>query len=109
MMFYIGQGERTVPIGPTEERHCPRCDEATAFQPQLKYKFGQFDLLFGFVYGKRYQLACSQCNHGWVLDTKETERGLDKVPIPFRLRYGFLVLVAIAALGASVYFVRHAA
>lgn len=109
MMVYIGQGERTVPIGPAEDRHCPRCEQTTSFQPQLRYKFGQFDLLFGFAYGKRYQLACLQCNHGWVLDTREAERGLDKVPIPLHLRYGFLVLVAVAALGASVYLARHAA
>ncbi|QIL21782.1 hypothetical protein G7079_10250 [Thermomonas sp. HDW16] len=108
-MFYIGQGERIVPIGPTQERHCPRCEQATAFQPQLTYKFGQLDLLFGFVYGKRYQLACSQCNHGWLLDTKATERDMDKVPIPFHLRYGFLVLIGIAALGVAVYFARRAA
>ena len=82
-MFYIGQGERTVAIGPTQPKHCPHCEELTEFEPQLKYKFGQFDLLFGFVYGKRYQLACTQCNHGWLLNTRETERDLDKLPIPF--------------------------
>ena len=109
MMFYIGQGERTVVIGPSQEKHCPRCEQTTEFQPQLKYKFGQFDLLFGFVYGKRYQLACSECNHGWLLDTKQTERDLDKIPIPFHLRYGFLVLVGLAALVAAVYVARRAA
>ena len=109
MMFYIGQGERVVPIGPVEEKHCPRCDSVTNFQPQLKYKFGQFDLLFGFTYGKRYQLACEQCNHGWLLDTKETERSLDKIPIPFHLRYGFLVLIALAcSLWFTAQYVRNA-
>ena len=109
MMFYIGQGERTVAIGPTQSKHCPHCEETTEFEPQLKYKFGQFDLLFGFVYGKRYQLACIQCNHGWLLDKRETERDLDKLPIPFHLRYGFLVLIGLVALGTAVYFYRRAA
>lgn len=41
MMVYVGQGERVVPIGPTEDRDCPRCEQVIAFQPQLRYKFGQ--------------------------------------------------------------------
>ncbi|MGV3499118.1 MAG: hypothetical protein ACO1OR_09865, partial [Hydrogenophaga sp.] len=45
--------------------HCPRCDQERDFQPQLAYKYGEFDLLFGFVYGRRYQLACPECHHGW--------------------------------------------
>ncbi len=108
MMFMIGQGERTVVVGPAESRHCPRCDEERDFVPQLKYSFGQFDLLFGFVYGKRYQLACPECRHGWILDAKTVEAGLDRSPIPFHLRYGFLVLIALAAvLVAAVYAYRH--
>ena len=109
MMFYIGQGERVVPIGPAQERHCPHCNEATQFEPQLKYKFGQFDLLFGFTYDKRYQLACQTCGHGWLLDTRATEADLDKSPIPLHLRFGFLILIVLAAtLGTAAYFVRHA-
>lgn len=108
MMFMIGQGERVVPIGPTEEQYCPGCEEVTSFEPQVSYKFGEFDLLFGFVYSKRYQLACVQCNHGWLLDTKVTERGLEKHPIPFRLRFGLFILIGIAAaLGAAAYAIRH--
>ncbi|WP_312370928.1 hypothetical protein [Stenotrophomonas sp.] len=102
MMFLVGQGQRVVAIGPTEQRHCPKCGAQTAFEPQLSYKFGQLDLLFGFVYDKRYQLACTQCNHGWLLDTRETERSLGRHPIPFRLRHGAWILaVMIAALAAG--------
>ena len=109
MLLMIGQGERLVDVGPLEQHHCPGCDAVTDFEPQLTYKFGQFDLLFGFVYGKRYQLACQECNHGWRLDTVTMERSLGKVPIPFHLRFGFLVLIGLAAaLGTAAYFVRHA-
>ena len=109
MLLMIGQGERLVAVGPLEQHHCPGCDAVTDFEPQLTYKFGQFDLLFGFVYGKRYQLACQQCNHGWRLDTASMEQTLCKVPIPFHLRFGFLVLIGLAAaLGTAAYFVRHA-
>ena len=109
MMFMIGQGERTVPVGQPEPQHCPQCDEVTDFQPLLKYKFGQFDLLFGFVYDKRYQLACPQCNHGWHLDKRSMEQSIGKLPIPFHLRFGFgICLALVAALGAT-YMVTHAA
>ena len=108
MMFMIGQGERIVVVGPAETRHCPLCGEDRDFLPQLKYSFGEFDLLFGFVYNKRYQLACSECNHGWILDTKTMEAGLARSPIPFHLRYGFVVLLILtAALAAAAYAYRH--
>lgn len=97
MMFMIGQGERVLVVGPPEPRHCPRCDEVTGFEPQLRYKFAEFDLLFGMVYAKRYQLACPQCQHGWVLDTRTMERTLGGVPIPFRLRFGLAIGLALAA------------
>lgn len=110
MMFLIGQGERTVDLGHAEPKHCPRCDEQTDFVTQLKYSFGQFDMLFGFVYNKRYQLACSQCNHGWILNTQAMEQSLERVPIPFHLRYGMFVLIGLAAVVAiAAYAYRHAA
>ena len=108
MMFMIGQGERVLNIGPAEPRYCPHCEQQTDFIPQLKYSFGEFDLLFGFVYNKRYQLACTHCNHGWILDTRETERSLPRHPLPFRLRYGLLILAGlIAGLALAVYAYRH--
>ena len=106
-MFMIGQGERIVPIGSLEQKYCPGCNQTTDFQTQLRYKYGEFDLLFGFVYGKRYQLACCQCNHGWILDNKTAERTYGKASIPFRLRFGFvLVVIAIAALAAAAHAIR---
>ena len=72
------------------------------FEPQLAYKYGRFDLLFGFVYGRRYQLACPVCHHGWRLDTREAERLYGRPDIPFRLRYGLVILLGVfAALGAA--------
>ena len=109
-MFMVGQGERLVAVGPLEQHHCPRCDENKDFEPQLTYKFGQFDLLFGFVYGKRYQLACQECNYGWLLDSSTMEQTLGKVPIPFHLRFGFLILIGLAVVvGTAAYAVRQAA
>lgn len=93
MMFLITQGEKTVVIGAAEERHCPRCDEERDFVPELQYKYAGVDLFFGMTYSKRYQLACPECNHGWILDPKAIGLGLERNPIPFRMRYGLLLLV----------------
>ena len=101
-MFMIGQGENVVAVGPPEPQHCPRCDQVRDFEPQFAYKYGRFDLLFGFVYGRRYQLACPVCHHGWRLDTREAERLYGRPDIPFRLRYGLVILLGVfAALGAA--------
>jgi hypothetical protein len=102
MMFMIGQGGRTVSVGEPEPQHCPLCDEMRDFEPQFAYKYGEFDLLFGFVYGRRYQLACPACNHGWRLDRRQAEQRYGKPSIPFRLRFGFIILLGLcAALGAA--------
>ncbi|WP_425517876.1 hypothetical protein [Pseudoxanthomonas mexicana] len=102
MMFMIGQGENVVAVGPPEPHHCPRCDQVRDFEPQFAYKYGRFDLLFGFVYDRRYQLACPVCHHGWRLDTREAERLYGRPDIPFRLRYGLVILLGVlAALGAA--------
>ncbi|UOV09426.1 hypothetical protein MUU77_03740 [Pseudoxanthomonas sp. F37] len=102
MMFMIGQGEQVVPVGAPEPQHCPRCDRMRDFEPQFANKYGRFDLLFGFVYGRRYQLACPVCHHGWRLDAREAERLYGRPDIPFRLRYGLVILLGVfAALGAA--------
>lgn len=108
MMFMIGQGERTLVLAPAEAHPCPHCDEVTAFEPQLRYRYGEFDLLFGFVYARRYQLACTQCNHGWVLDRREAEQAYGRPHIPLRLRVGLpLLLLVLAGLGAAAWLLRQ--
>ena len=109
MMLLVGQGERVVEVGETEQHHCQRCERETDFVPQLRYRYGQFDVVFGFVYAKRYQLACRQCNHGWILDAAEMEQRLGHVPIPFHLRFGPAVFAMfVVVLASAVYAYRHA-
>ncbi|QIK81286.1 hypothetical protein G7069_06545 [Lysobacter sp. HDW10] len=104
-MIFFGQGERVVAYGEVEKHRCPRCCEERLFQPQLRYKYGHIYALFGWVYSKRYELACGECGHGWVLDKKAEEAKLDKLPIPSHLQYGFMVflvaLISLAIIGAG--------
>ena len=60
-MMMIGQQERVVVVGPTEAHHCLRCQTETGFAPRLRYRMARIDLLFGFVYQRRYELACTGC------------------------------------------------
>ena len=99
-MILIGQQERVVVVGPTEAHHCLRCQAETEFAPRLRYRMARIDLLFGFTYQRRYELACTRCEHGWVLDTG--------VPIPWRHRFGLpLMLVGVAGLAALGWLWRH--
>ena len=108
MMFMIGQGVRVQVIGPPQPEHCERCGGPRDFVPRLTYAFGQFDLLFGFVYDKRYELVCPVCNGGWKLDPFAAERTFGKPEIPFHLRYGIWVLAALAvAVGTAAYLYRQ--
>lgn len=96
-MLLIGQHEGVLIVGPTEAHHCLRCQAETEFAPQLRYKMARIDLLFGFVYQRRYELACTGCEHGWVLDTESMDQQLGGVPIPFRHRFGLPVMLVVVA------------
>ncbi|GAB2524322.1 hypothetical protein [Lysobacter humi (ex Lee et al. 2017)] len=110
MMFMIGQGERIQLLGEPEQDECLHCGEAREFQSQLKYSYGQFDALFGFVYNKRYELVCTTCSHGWRLNRRAAEQTYGKPRIPFLVEYGFAVLLGIiASVVVAAYFYRHAA
>ncbi len=109
MMFMIGRGERIQALGPPVVEHCPKCGEERDFLPQLHYSYGQFDLVFGFVYERRYLVACPTCNHGWLLDRQTAEQTYGRPAIPFHLRYGWLVLAGLVALGSAAYLYRQAA
>ncbi|MGY3265545.1 hypothetical protein [Lysobacter sp. HA35] len=110
MMFVVGQGERVQTIGPPELTHCAKCEQEREFIPQLKYSYGQLDLLFGFVYGRQYRLLCPHCGHGWLLNRGPAEALYGKPAIPFRLPYGLVVLATLLALiGTAAYVHQHAA
>ncbi|EEI27182.1 hypothetical protein, partial [Corynebacterium glucuronolyticum] len=60
------------------------------------------------TYQRRYELACTRCEHGWVLDTDTMDQQLGGVPIPWRHRFGLpLMLVGVAALACAGWMWRH--
>lgn len=97
MMLLISQHERGGLVGPTEAHHCLRCQTETDFAPQLRYTMARIDLLFGFTCQRRYERACTRCEHGWVLDTQTMDQQLGGVPIPWRHRFGLPLMLAVVA------------
>ena len=58
---------------------------------RLKYEYGHFYHLFGWVIKKQYPLTCPYRTHGWILNTANAEIPLERNPIPFHQRHGWLV------------------
>jgi hypothetical protein len=103
-MILFGDGERIVTFAVEERHHCECCARDVDFTMRLKYRYGHFYHLFGWVIRKQYQLVCPACEHGWMVNTASAEEILGGNPIPFHLRRGWIVgivllhLLAVAAL-----------
>ena len=70
---------------------------------RLKYKYGHFYHLFGWIMEKQYQLVCPSCTHGWILNSDSAERLLERNPIPFHQRRGWAVMIfLVAVIGIAV-------
>jgi hypothetical protein len=95
-MILFGDGERIVSFDVEDRRFCEKCAQERDFFVRLRYRYGHFYHLFGWVIDKQYQLACPTCTHGWILDSKSAEDSLGGNPIPFRQRSGWLVGVILA-------------
>jgi len=109
-MILWGWGERTVGFDIQEHQFCQNCGESRGFEIRLKYEYGHFYHLFGWVIKKQYQLACPSCTHGWILNTASAEGLLGHNPIPFHQRNGLVVMIALAVvIGVAVVVHRSAA
>lgn len=103
-MILFGDGERVVTFAVRERHFCERCACDVDFAMRLKYRYGHFYHLFGWVMRREYQLACPACKHGWTVNAKSAEAILGGDPIPFHQRHGWVVglvmlhLLAVAAL-----------
>jgi hypothetical protein len=102
-MILWGWGERVLGFDVEEHQFCENCRENANFRMRLKYTYGHFYHLFGWVISKQYQLVCPACTHGWLLNTRSAEEKLRGNPIPFHQRSGWLVMALLAvAIGIGV-------
>ncbi len=97
-MILWGFGSDRVELGAAEARECRHCSHRRPFRHVLRYRFVHIWYLFCWVTEKRYLAVCEVCCHGVQQDTREFERGLDRSPIPFYRRLGWLVLLALVAI-----------
>ncbi|RNF85085.1 hypothetical protein [Montanilutibacter psychrotolerans] len=109
-MILWGWGERTVGFDVEEHQFCHNCEQDRVFNLRLKYEYGNFYHLFGWVISKQFQLACPSCSHGWILNTASAESLLGRNPIQFHQRNGWMVMMALALIfGVAVFVHRNAA
>lgn len=102
-MILVGRGARTVGFDILERHPCERCDCEQDFALRLKYQYGHFYHLFGWVFDKQYQLVCPTCSHGWIIDDAIAEDRIGRNVIPFRHKSGWIVgviLIHLVAIGA---------
>lgn len=109
-MILWGWGERVVSFNVEEHQFCERCAQERDFTMRLKYTYGHFYHLFGWVIEKQYQLVCPFCTHGWILNNESAESTLERNPIPFHQRSGWAVMIFLAiAVAVAVAVHRSAA
>lgn len=106
-MILWGWGERIIGFDLEEQQLCQHCGQDRAFKMRLKYEYGHFYHLFGWVIKKQYQLACVCCTHGWILNTASAESLLGRNPIPFHQRNGWWIMIVLAIVVGVAAFVHH--
>lgn len=97
-MILWGWGERVLTFDLVEHEHCQRCEQSQNFGLRLKYTYGHFYHLFGWVISKQYQLICPVCSHGWIVNTSAAEAQIGCNPVPFHQRSGWIVMLVLAAI-----------
>jgi hypothetical protein len=101
-MVVWGTDGRKVSLGRLEERPCQTCGKNQPFELTLAYRFFHVYWFFRWVTNREYWLACQVCQHGWTVETQETETALGASPIPRWDRYGLGALGAFLAVGIAV-------
>ena len=91
-MVIWGSGGGSADLGVVETQSCPRCEKRRPFKLLLQYRYAHIYYL-RWVTEKKYHVACDVCSRGWELNAKEVEPKLEKNPIPFMTRFGWIFLV----------------
>lgn len=106
-MVLLGEGERIYGFDVGEREFCEHCRQQRDFGMRLKYRYGHFYHLFGWVIESQYQLVCPECEHGWLLNADRAKAMLGGNPIPFHQRSGGIVGIVLLHLLAIALLFRH--
>jgi hypothetical protein len=101
-MIIFGSRGRVVDLARRETHACRICGQNRQFHTQLQYRYVHVYYLFGVVTRKQYWTLCDVCRKGWVLESKQVEANLGKVPIPFMQRFGLLSLAGMMMIVVSL-------
>src|SRR5207245_11277748 len=92
-MIIWGRGGDNKDLGQVKTQQCATCEKERPFKLLLQYRFAHLYYSFSWVTQKKYLLVCDVCHRGWELVPKGVEGKLEKNPIPFMKRYGWIFLV----------------
>jgi hypothetical protein len=82
-MFNLwSRGNRTLTLGPAEDRLCPTCGTRRPFTLLLNYRLHHLWFFFRWVTAKAYQVRCTVCGNTMKVDAAEAEARLPANPIP---------------------------
>jgi hypothetical protein len=93
MVIIYGSGANRLDLGRFSTQHCFDCQKTRPHKLILDYKYEHL-YWCKTVTEKQYYLFCSFC-HGSVLNMEatEVESKLGGNPIPFKTRYGLVILI----------------
>ncbi|AKO05729.1 hypothetical protein ACU16_18065 [Xanthomonas oryzae pv. oryzicola] len=97
MMIIWGSGGDVLALGAADSAPCDQCAQQRSFRHVLRYRYAHLWYLFSWVTKKQSLRVCDGCNHTTALDTKTSEAGRGKPPIPAYRRFGGPVLLGLIA------------
>lgn len=99
MLYIWGSGSDTAKAGPAGTRLCPICGSMQAFELQVDYRYFHFWRLLSWVTKRSYRSTCARCGNGAEVPAIEAKQLIDKDPVPFIRRRGWMIpLFALAVL-----------
>ncbi len=96
-MIIWGSGGGASDVAPIEHRHCQTCENERPFQLLLHYRYAHV-YFFRWVTERKYHFVCEICRRGWELKASDIEPTLERDPIPFMTRRGWMFPVGVLAL-----------
>ena len=94
-MIIWGSGSEVVNVRPEGTHFCPVCERQRPYWLVLAYDYAHLNFLAGWVTSREYYVVCEICNRGEKMDRASVESTLDRVPIPFMKRHGFLLCLVL--------------